>query len=75
MSMVTIKGQITIPRKVREHLQIIPGQSDVEFVILENGHVELLNKSAENVFEKVRGLYKGTMSTDEIMALTRGEAQ
>ena len=71
MSQVTIKGQTTIPKYIREYLGITPGESNVDFVIVDN-HVELVNKSAHNPFTKVRGLTKGKMTTDEIMVLTRG---
>lgn len=71
MSQVTSKGQTTIPKHIREYLGIKPGESDVDFVIVDN-RVELVNKSTYNPFAKARGLTKGKMTTDEIMALTRG---
>jgi len=70
MSTVTIKGQATIPKHIREFLQIQPGKSDVEF-ILENDVVTLVNRSTHNPFNDVVGITKEKMTTDEIMALTR----
>lgn len=71
MSIVTIKGQATIPKHIRQYLGITPGETDVEFVVIDE-HVELINKTAINPFDKARGITKGKLSTDEIMALTRG---
>lgn len=71
MSIVTAKGQATIPKRIREHLGITPGKTDVDFVVV-NNHVELVKKETFNPFEKARGVTKGKLSTDEIMALTRG---
>lgn len=71
MTIVTIKGQATIPKDIREYLGIKPGKTDVEFVIVGN-HVEVVNKSSSNPFAMMRGVAKGKLSTDEIMELTRG---
>lgn len=71
MSIVTIKGQATIPKSVREFLGITPGVSNVEFVVV-GDHVELVNKDRDNPFNDVRGITKGKLSTDEIMDMTRG---
>ncbi len=71
MSIVTAKGQATIPKHIRERLGIIPGKTDVDFIVV-NNHVELINKETFNPFVKARGITKGKLSTDEIMGLTRG---
>ena len=71
MSMVTTKGQATIPKSVRDFLGITPGVSNVEFVVV-NDHVELVNKDLDNPFAAVKGITKGKLSTDEIMDMTRG---
>lgn len=69
---VTTKGQVTIPRKVREVLGITP-ETEVDFVE-ENGKFYLV-KASELVttgrFKKLRGIATTEMSTDEIMSLTR----
>lgn len=72
---VTIKGQVTIPRTIREKLGIIPN-CEVDFKE-ENNRVYLLKKSGrstkhENKFRRFRGTATVKMTTDEIMALTRG---
>lgn len=40
VSMITVKGQTTIPKKIREHLKIQPGDK-IDFVIDNNGKVVL----------------------------------
>ena len=75
-SRVTSKGQVTIPQPIREQLGLLP-DTDVEFEVVEGG--VLLRRAAagtsrgRRLVERMRG--KGTirMSTDEIMALMRGD--
>jgi antitoxin PrlF len=40
VSMVTSKGQTTIPKKIRDHLKIQPGDK-IDFIIDSNGKVVL----------------------------------
>lgn len=73
---VTSKGQVTIPKPVRDLLDIKPG-SAVDFTLTDDGRVVLAKagrKPRRSRFARVRGRAGGTMTTDEIMALTRGEA-
>ena len=75
---VTVKGQVTIPKRVREHLGIRPG-SGVEFEVGPQGEV-LLRKAGQTSksvrrrsrFAALRGMRKTGMTTDEIMNLLRG---
>lgn len=75
---VTSKGQVTIPKSVRESMGIIPAQTEVEFLQDENGRWYLAKaKSSDKTVSRFRTAHKTgklTMSTDEIMALTRAEA-
>jgi antitoxin PrlF len=71
MSLVTSKGQATIPKAIREFLGIEPGKTDIEFAIVDD-HVEVINKDQINPFAAVKGITKGKLSTDDIMKLTRG---
>lgn len=69
---VTTKGQVTIPRSVREVLGITP-ETEVEFVE-DNGRFYIVKTDHPNVsgkFKKLRGIATAGMSTDEIMELTR----
>lgn len=71
---VTSKGQVTIPREIRKRLGIESG-SVVEFVIADDG-VRLVRHHSDRgaaLVSRMRGRSL-TMSTDEIMALTRGES-
>jgi AbrB family looped-hinge helix DNA binding protein len=76
---VTSKGQVTIPKKVRDYLGIKAG-SAVDFALTGAGEVTVRLARAEHKrgrrprsrFEKLRGTATVKMSTDEIMALTRG---
>ena len=73
---VTSKGQVTIPKPVRDRLGIHPG-SAVDFEMGADGRVVLV-KTGHAVapvsrFEGLRGRAGAGMSTDEIMNLTRGE--
>jgi AbrB family looped-hinge helix DNA binding protein len=71
---VTTKGQVTIPQEVREELGIRP-HSEVEFIKVNNGDYRLVKakkKSLKNRFAALRGTATVRMTTDEIMALTRG---
>ncbi|MGC8493992.1 MAG: AbrB/MazE/SpoVT family DNA-binding domain-containing protein [Syntrophobacteraceae bacterium] len=70
---VTTKGQVTIPQEIREKLGIT-ANSEVDF--LEDGdRVYLIKKSGPRLpkkFRALRGIATVKMTTDEIMALTRG---
>jgi antitoxin PrlF len=73
---VTSKGQVTIPKKVRDQLGITPG-SEVDFSLNEQGDVVLAKRgrkrpAKQSRFAKIRGTATGNMTTDEIMALMRG---
>ncbi len=71
-SSVTQKGQVTIPRNVREILGIVP-ETEVEFQE-DNGRFYIVKESKDKPttkFTKLRGIATAKMSTDEIMNLTR----
>lgn len=72
---VTTKGQVTIPLEIRERLAIHPG-TEVEFAV-EGNTVKLVPVGESRVrgkrlVERMRGRATVRMTTDEIMALTRG---
>ncbi|MFM9865046.1 MAG: AbrB/MazE/SpoVT family DNA-binding domain-containing protein [Micropepsaceae bacterium] len=79
MTTLTSKGQVTIPKRLRDHLRLKPG-AEVEFEVIADGRVVILSKGkarpAKSRFAKLVGSAKGkgpNMTTDQIMALTRGE--
>ena len=71
---VTSKGQVTIPKAVRASLGIEPGHA-VAFEMdgLGRGVLTKAGAPARSRFAGLRGSADAGMSTDEIMALTRGE--
>lgn len=72
---VTIKGQVTIPRDVRENMGIIPAETEVDFLQDELGRWYLSKaRPTGKTVSRFRTAHQSaelTMSTDEIMALTR----
>ena len=71
---VTSKGQVTIPLAVRRSLGIGPG-SEVEFELDGRGArlVRARTDAGAAIARRMRGRGTVAMSTDEIMALTRGD--
>jgi AbrB family looped-hinge helix DNA binding protein len=71
---VTTKGQVTIPLAVREKLKITPA-TEVDF-LEEKNRIYLVKREGRDKgvrkFNKLRGMGNVRMTTDEIMALTRG---
>lgn len=73
---LTSKGQVTIPIDVREQLGLRQGD-EVEFVV--DGHearlrrVEGPTRRSAQIVRRLRGQLRGGLTTDEIMALTRGD--
>jgi looped-hinge helix DNA binding domain, AbrB family len=74
---VTTKGQVTIPKAVRDLLGIVPG-TEVDFQRHADGTVVLTRADKKNSpasrFQRIRGHAGEGLSTEAIMALTRGEA-
>jgi len=74
-NVVTSKGQVTIPKRVRDHLGIAPG-STVDFELAPDGRVVLVKAGAKpepSRFARMRGIATTKLSTDELMALLRGD--
>jgi len=76
---ITSKGQVTIPLDIRERVGLLPG-AEVEFSV--RGDSVILRKSkrkagpgsrGSRLIELMRGRGTVKMTTDQIMALTRGE--
>jgi AbrB family looped-hinge helix DNA binding protein len=76
---ITSKGQVTIPQEIREKLGLLP-HTEVEF-ILDGRSVRLVKARKRrgpgrgaSVVRRLRGRAKVSMTTDEILALTRKPA-
>jgi antitoxin PrlF len=70
---VTSKGQVTVPKPVRDRLGIRPG-AEVDFCLDADGRVFIVKVGGEahrSRFAGLRGKAGRGLSTDEIMALTR----
>ncbi|WP_292070868.1 AbrB/MazE/SpoVT family DNA-binding domain-containing protein [Brevundimonas sp. UBA7534] len=72
---ITSKGQVTIPVDIREKAGLLP-HTDVEFRY--DGNVVTVTRKASSEgrrrVERLRGTARtGGLSTDQIMAMTRGE--
>lgn len=76
---ITSKGQVTIPQAIREKAGLLP-HTEVEFEY--DGKVVRIRRArgkqkalgrGERLIEHMRGRGDVQMTTDEIMALTRGE--
>ena len=71
---VTRKGQVTIPLAIRQKVGILP-DTEVEFTV--RGDVVILKKVSggarrgARLIRAMRGRATSSMTTDEIMALTR----
>ena len=77
MSKITSKGQVTIPKEIRDELGFLPG-TEVEFVRDEDGirvhKVAGSRTRGEELIAHLRESGKNyTMTTEEVMRLTRGE--
>ncbi|MGH6901979.1 MAG: AbrB/MazE/SpoVT family DNA-binding domain-containing protein [Geminicoccaceae bacterium] len=75
---ITAKGQVTIPVEIREKAGLLPG-AEVDFELDGEG-VRIVRATAprgetrgQRAVRLLRGSATVRMTTDEIMALTRGE--
>ena len=77
---LTSKGQVTIPKRIRDALHLLPG-AEVEFAVNEDGEVVIqrnrpvraARRQAKDRFEAVRGSADIRWKTDELMKLVRAD--
>lgn len=74
---MTTKGQVTVPQHIREELGLLPN-TDVEWELRDGAAVLTKARRGDGrrgraLIEHMRGRGTIRMTTDEIMALTRGE--
>ena len=79
---VTTKGQVTIPKEIRDRLRIVPG-SEVDFIERPDGLVEFTRTSDDekkretlrgdiaNWLGRIAGSGDSGLSSDDVMAMTR----
>jgi AbrB family looped-hinge helix DNA binding protein len=73
---ITSKGQVTIPADIREKAGLLPS-TEVEFA-MERGKVVIrkaagADRRGRRLIEALQGKGSVRMTTDQIMALTRGQ--
>jgi len=78
LTKITAKGQLTIPKKIRDALGLTPG-AKVDFAVNQEGDVVLqrakvTTKRKKDRFESVRGNADIKWRTDDLTALLRGES-
>lgn len=73
---ISTKGQVTIPREIRERFGFVP-DTEVEFVV-KGKAVQIVKTAAprresrgSKLVRRLRGKATVSLSTDQIMALTR----
>lgn len=71
---VTSKGQVTIPKSIRERLGLAAGDA-VRFHLDPDGRVVLtrVESAPAHRIAGLRGVAGAGMTTDEVMRLTRGD--
>jgi AbrB family looped-hinge helix DNA binding protein len=74
---ITVKGQVTIPKHIRDALKLAPG-SQVEFAV--EGEKVVLSKAGarrngakKDRFDRARGAAEVKWDPDELMSLLRGD--
>jgi AbrB family looped-hinge helix DNA binding protein len=73
---ITSKGQVTIPVEIREQLGLLP-ETNVEFKVVKDGVLITKSKKpgrGKSIINHMRGKATTGMTTDEIMALMRGDS-
>lgn len=75
---ITSKGQVTIPIAIREKAGLMPNTEvdfdfDGQYVRIRRAQRKKGPNRGEQLIERMRGRGDIKMTTDEIMALTRGE--
>ena len=75
---ITSKGQVTIPIEIRERLGLLPN-SEVEFEVdgaavrIRKARGRKASSRGRSLVQRMTGKASSGMTTEQIMALTRGE--
>lgn len=74
MSAVTQKGQVTVPKPMRDYLGLQTGDR-VRFELAEDGRVYLAPEkpAPPSRFARASGMLRFNMTADELMEMSRGE--
>ena len=76
MPKITSKGQVTIPKRIRDSLGLETG-SEVEFGLGRDGEIVLKTKAKprKGRFDELVGTLDLGMTTDEFMRMIRGDPE
>lgn len=76
MPRLTQKSQVTVPKSIREILDISPGD-EVEFQVTPENQIILTRSVKSSAFAKYVGLlaHKSDQSSDQIVDTLRGKAE
>ena len=76
---ITTKGQVTIPVEIREKLGLLPN-TEVDFEVVGKAvrmrkvrRAGRAGRRGKSIVKRLRGRGSVRMTTDEILALTRGD--
>lgn len=73
---LTAKSQVTVPKAIRQHLHVLPGQS-IDYEPLPDGSVRMVatqpKTHASNPFLKFVGAGVSGRTTEDLLNETRGE--
>ena len=70
-SSISSKGQVTVPKPVRDRLGLRPG-TVVEFELTAGGVVMRKGHKGERPVDRVRGVLRDVVNTDEFIDAMRG---
>ncbi len=76
---LTSKGQVTIPQEIREKLGLLPGTRVVFDIVANSVRIRKADEQSrgaalvERMREAARRAGRTRLTTDQIMALTRGD--
>ena len=70
-SVISSKGQITVPAEVREKLGLLPG-TEVTFEITKAGALIRKGKRGAHPVDRIAGILESSRSVDELVDRMRG---
>ncbi|MDB6040847.1 MAG: AbrB family transcriptional regulator [Verrucomicrobiales bacterium] len=77
-SRMTVKGQVTVPKKMRDVFGWEP-QTEVQFELMPDGvkitRFPNTKSRGTSIVQRLRGKGNRKRTTDQILAMTRGEGQ
>jgi AbrB family looped-hinge helix DNA binding protein len=73
---LTVKGQVTVPKQIRDYLGLKAG-AKLDFKVATDGNVVMMpakpRRRKKPDFSHLVGIVRSGLTTDELMRLTRGD--